>query len=102
MEFNVQLYDLLKESETGLYKKGDDIIGYVHLCFSEIEEFTKAVGNDWFSEGGVEARLFNDTLCVELNELFEYYGYKFSDYKNCFDEIDWSYYEEEILATEED
>lgn len=93
-EVIAELYDFLKENETGLYKnyKTDEVIGYVHISFYDLKNFVDIVGEDEFVEGGINVQMFNNSICVEINDIIEGYGHELSDYKNCFDESDWDYY----------
>lgn len=96
-EVIADLYDFLKENETGLYKEDNEIVTYVHISFYDLQDFVKIVGEDTFDEGGIEVRMFDNTICVDLNDIFESFGHGISNYKNCFNEYDYERYEKEIL-----
>jgi hypothetical protein len=87
---DADLYDFLKVNETGLFKekKSQEVRAYVHIDFIDLDKFVKIVGTGRFDEGGIEVRMFDKTICVELNEIFEDDGLDISDYKNCFGEYD--------------
>lgn len=94
------LYDFLKENETGLYRNQDGIIAYVHINFCSLDDFVKIAGYGCFDEGGMDAKLFSNTIYVEINDLIEGYGHDLSSYKNCFEEHDWKVYEKAIKEAE--
>jgi hypothetical protein len=89
------LYDFLKDNETGLYKnyKTNEIIGFVHISFYDLEKFVKEVaGESHFEEGGMEVQMFRESVCIDLNYIIEGLGHDLRDYKNCFNKSDWDYY----------
>lgn len=98
MEVNAELYEFLKENETGMFKKNGDIVTYVHIDFSDINDFITIVGSYYFDEGGAHTRLFESSLCIELDDIFEGAGHSPLNYKNCFDEDDLKLYEKELQA----
>jgi hypothetical protein len=105
VEVNAKLYDFLKDNETGLYTrdfhKNKTVYAYVHVHFLVLSDFVEIVGSAYFDEGGMEARLFNNTVCVELNDIIEGKGHVLSSYKNCFSEHDWENYEKQIEEIEQ-
>ncbi len=90
MIVDADLYDFLKANETGLFRRKEEVIAYVHVDFADLSDFVKIVGTNRFSEGGMEVVLMCDTVCVELNDIIEGYGHELSDYRNCFGE--WNEY----------
>lgn len=98
MEVDADLYEFLKENETGMFRKGDTVIAYVHVYFFRLDDFVKIVGDHWFDEGGYDAQLFRDTICIDLNDIIEGQGHNLISYKNCFEESDIECYEKELLA----
>lgn len=100
MEVDANLYEVLKENETGLHMRGRDVIAYVHLSFYDLKDFVEAVGEYCFDEGGLVVHMFLDSICVELNEIIEGKGHNISSYIKCFDEDTWSYYVKEIKEME--
>lgn len=101
-EVNADLYNFLNENETGLTTEnnGKDIIAYVHIYFWKLDDFVKIVGSYPFDEGGREVVMFEDTICVELNDIIEGDGHNLSSYKRCFNENDWENFEIQILEME--
>jgi hypothetical protein len=91
-----ELYDFLKENETGLYSDKNGVRGYVHIYFIDLDKFVEIVGTGPFDEGGLEVQMFTNTICIEINEIIEGYGQTLLDYKNCFSESDWANYKERI------
>ncbi|HDR7242574.1 hypothetical protein [Bacillus cereus group sp. BfR-BA-01700] len=51
--------------------RGDEL--YVWVYFHDLEDFTKMVGCNWFSEGGMEIRLFDNYVAIELVDLCDNY-----------------------------
>jgi hypothetical protein len=103
---NPELYDFLKDHETGLYTrefhKNKTVFAYVHIPFYALSDFAEIIGGYYFDEGGMEARMFRDTICVEINDIIDGKGHRLSAYKNCFDEYDWDRYKDEIAEMEAD
>ncbi|HML33825.1 hypothetical protein [Sporomusa sphaeroides] len=89
MTVDAELYDFLKANETGLFRRKNEVVAYVHVNFFNLDDFVKIVGPGHFDEGGIEVQLMHNTVCVELNDIIENaYGQELSDYRNCFDEWD--------------
>ena len=99
-EVNAKLYDFLLNNETGLYQEGKNIIPFVHIDFCDLAEFVEVVGSYRFEEGGMDAKMFDSTICVELTDIIESEGHYLSDYKSCFNEYTWRPYAEQIKAVE--
>ena len=101
MEVDARLYEIMKENETGLHMdRNRNVVAYIHLSFYDIKEFVDCVGSGHFDEGGLEVRLFKDSLCVEINDIIESNGHNLSSYKKCFDEDTWDQLEWRILEIE--
>lgn len=100
-DVNPELYEFLKENETGLYAKDKIVFAYVHVYFFNLDDFVKIVGEYWFDEGGIEVQMFNNTICIEINDIIESLGHTLSSYRKCFDESTWKDYEQKIRAIEE-
>ena len=45
-----------------------------------------------FDEYGLETTMFENTICIELNDIFEGFGQSLDDYKDCFDKCLWKEY----------
>lgn len=43
--------------------------------------------------------MFKDSIYIDLNDIFEYFGHGISNYKNCF--YEYEAYKKEILKMEE-
>lgn len=100
-DVNPELYEFLKENETGLYAKNKTVFAYVHIYFFNLGDFVKIVGEHHFEEGGIEVQMFNNTTCIDINDIIESHGHYLSSYKNCFDESTWRDYEGRIRAMED-
>jgi len=88
MNVDANLYDFLKENETGLFRRKDEVIAFVHVDFCDIKEFIEIVGSSHFSEHDVDVILCDKTICIELNDIIEGLGHYLSSYKRCFHEYD--------------
>lgn len=97
---NADLYDFLQNNETGMFYDNTrkEMVAYVHVSFSDLEDFTSVIGYYWFDEGGREVKLFKDTVCVDIQDIFESDGNCILDYKNCFSEDDLENYKEYLEA----
>lgn len=96
---NPELYSFLMDRETGLYKDyrhGNELIGYVHINFDDLSEFVKIVGYHHFDEGGIEVQIFNNTVCVEINNIIESEGQALIDYIGVFPKSDYETYKDAI------
>src|SRR5699024_8635467 len=102
MEVDANLYEFLRENETGLIKDDRGLIFYVHVPFYLLDEFAEIVGHHHFEEGGMTVLLFDESVCVDLNDIIEGAGHKITSYKNCFDEFDLRRYAEDFKALEDD
>ncbi|WP_163583296.1 hypothetical protein [Gracilibacillus saliphilus] len=98
MEVNAELYDFLKENETGMMRNENGVIAYVHIPFFKLDDFVEIVGVCQFDEGGIEVQLFDTTVCVDLNDIIENEGHSVISYENCFEESELKPYEEELLT----
>ncbi|WP_348623651.1 hypothetical protein ABFT51_24135 [Paenibacillus peoriae] len=103
-QVNPDLYELLRERETGLYtqnfEKNETVFAYVHLDYSDVADFVELVGYDFLCEGGYDAKICTTSVCIEINDVIERFGHDLSDYKNCFDEDLWKDHEKEIAIME--
>jgi len=91
------LYDFLKEHETGTYHYNDNyvscIVCFVRVHFNELKDFVDIVGEDFFTEPPLpECKLLNDHVCIDLNDIITSKNGSISDYKECFEnwDDDWS------------
>ena len=96
MDVNAELYEFLKDNETGMFLKDGEVVAYVHIRFYNLNEFVEIVGEGCFDEGGMEVKLFADTVCVELNDIIEGEGHDIISYKKCFEESDITRYRKEL------
>ena len=99
-EVNADLFEFLSNHETGMYYQYNNVTAYVFIDFGDAQEFTNIVGNGWFDEGGVDCKLQENGLCVEINDFIEGEGHLLSSYENCFSEQDWKEHKEKILELE--
>lgn len=101
---DAKLYEFLREDamETGMYydQKRKQLIAYVHVYFFNLDELVEALGSYYFDEGGREAQIFKDTICIELQDIFEGQGNCILDYKSCFSDHDLECYKEYLEAEE--
>ncbi len=102
-EVDADLYEFLKNNETGLYRNKDKIIAYVIIDFDEdkLNNFIEIIGVDYFSEGGIDCKIHDKYISIDLNDIIEEWcGQNLSNYKNCFRIDDWDEYKEDILRKE--
>lgn len=100
-EVNADLYKFLDDHECHLFKLENQIRAWVCVSFIWLEDFVEIVGTYPFEEGGMEVRMFEDSLSIDLNEIIEGEGHLLSSYQNCFPEDEWEQYKDEILKEEE-
>ncbi|WP_425203773.1 hypothetical protein [Priestia megaterium] len=96
MDVNADLYDFLKENETGIFMQNGQLTAYVHVYFSDLDDFIKIIGDHWFDESPLEVNLCKNTVAIDLNDIFESYGHYILSYKNCFEESDINHYKEKL------
>src|SRR5699024_8556505 len=101
MEVDPNLYEFLRGNETGLMKGKYGLVFYVHVYFHDLADFREIVGPHPFDEGGIEVLMFDETVCIDLNDIIEDQGHKITSYKNCIDEYELKRFVEEIKALEE-
>lgn len=91
---DADLYEFLKnDCETGIAISEKEAEAYAHIDFRGLDKFVRIVGPETFNEGGLKVTMFENSICVELNEIFEADDNTIMDYKNCFDEVDMKIYE---------
>lgn len=88
MNVDANLYEFLKENETGMYLHKNELVVYVHVHFGKLTEFVEIVGRSPFDEDGLEVRMFEYTLAIELNDIIENNDQEILAYRNCFDASD--------------
>jgi hypothetical protein len=94
------LYEFLKENETGIYREKERLVAYVHIDFYDLKEFVGIIGDAHFDEGGIDAKMFNNTICIDINDIIEGEGQYLSAYAKCFDDYLWNEHKEEIREME--
>lgn len=97
-EVNANLYDFLKENETGLYREKGIVKSYVLVDFDDLSKFVEVVGYGWFDENGMDVVMRRNYIAIELDDFIEGDGHYLSSYKNCFGE--WEEYKSEVLKME--
>lgn len=101
MDVDANLYEFLKDRETGIAEEDYDIVLYVHIPFYRLDEFVEIIGTHHFEEGGANVLMFDNTICFELNDVIEGLGHKMTSYKNCFVASEFERYEEKLREVEE-
>src|SRR5690625_3379404 len=94
MEVDANLYEFLRANETGITKDDYGLVFYVHVPFYQLDEFVEVIGEHHFEEGGMNVLMFDDTLCIDLNDIIEGAGHKITSYKKCFEDVLRPYEEE--------
>ncbi|OPH61873.1 hypothetical protein BC351_01125 [Paenibacillus ferrarius] len=104
MEVNADLYDFLKEHETGLYTKGfhkdKTVYAIVFVDFHDLKKFVEILGSFIFEDAGLEVVMKENYICIPLNDIIEGDCHYLSSYKNCFSEHDWKHYKDMIAEME--
>ena len=101
-EVDADLYDFLNNHETGMCCRDNKIEAWTFINFDDVQDFINIVGTDYFNCGGIECRLQEDNVCIDIIDFIEGKGQLLSSYKNCFDKCDWEQYEKIILESEKD
>lgn len=101
MEVDANLYEFLRENETGLMRNEHGLVFYVHVYFHDLDTFREIVGPYPFDEGGINVLMFDETICIDLNDIIEGQGHKITSYKNCIDEFELKRFEKEFRELEE-
>lgn len=101
---NPELYDFLKENETGLCIdwRLQEVIAYVHVYFSDLSDFIRIVGNECFDDGGEEVLMFGNTICIEINNIISDLNHSLCDYEGCFEKDVWKEHKDLIIKTWKD
>lgn len=99
-EVNPDLYEFLRNNETGMYERDNEIRFYVHVDHFDVREFVEMIGSGYLDDGGVEVQLLQSSIAVEINEIIEGECHYFSSYKKCFPEDDWNQYADIIAKME--
>lgn len=103
-EVNAELYEFMRERETGLYtenfKQNKTVYAFVRVEFDELSEFIEMVGQEYFGEGPMDIKLCATDVCIEVNDLIECDGHYLSSYRKCFSDYVWEDYEEKIKEME--
>ena len=97
-EVKADLYDFLQWNETGMFVKNNELFAYVHVHFSDLAQFAKIVGSHTFDDGGLEIRMFERTMAIDLNDIIEGDGHELLAYRACFDESDVDDYMPQLQA----
>lgn len=89
VRINLELYEMLKKVETKLFLYKDEIKAIAFINFVDLDKFVEIVGRAFFcDDGGIDVKLQDYNICVELNYIFEYEGNTILDYKKCFNSED--------------
>ncbi len=88
---NPELYEFMMNNECGMYRdKHRNVIAYIHINYLELDEFRKIIPKYCFEEGGMtNVTMFEDTICLDLNEIISVLGADLQDYWRCFDRNTW-------------
>ena len=95
---NLELYDFLKDTEIHLEKINDELKAIAFIDLDDISYFQYCIGSvDIFADdGGIDCKLQDGNICIELNEIFEYQGNCLNDYYNCYSSDDIEMYSFEL------
>ena len=102
MEFNIRLYDLMKETENKIWvEKGNLKFGII-LYHYEIKDFMDCLSPYDFGDEGIICYMKDGYLFVEMQEIFLNNNYQIKNYINCFENDDYKYLFEEIKKFDEE
>lgn len=101
---NIELYEFLRETENHMYFSQEEQVvrAWAWIPFYKLEDFTKAIGNSHFEDGGMEVKMFKDGVSIELNEIFESEDEFLLEYRACFEENEFYKYKDELLKEYEE
>ena len=81
---DIRLYNFLKEHETHLYSKDNDIEVIVMVDFDDLEEFSNILGSHLYSDG-IECHLMDYYIALDLYSYITCWLEQYiTDYKGCF------------------
>lgn len=86
-----KLYHFLMENKCHLYQKKDEVKAWVCVNFWQLQEFADILDSCSFDDGGIDVKMFEDYLAIDIDDLLEGYGEELNDYKECFGE-EWDEY----------
>lgn len=84
-----ELFYFLREHETKILVSKNCILAYLYIQFEELDSFVSIIGDLAFDTNGINCNLYEDCLCIKINDLLEGHGVTLEDYKNCFDQDEW-------------
>lgn len=94
---NIALYEFLKERENHLFQEKNELRAWTCIPLHRIEDFTRLLGPTYFDEGGIEVKLFDNYIAVDLNEIFETEEEYFWEYRACFEAEEVEKYRTQLL-----
>lgn len=98
-----ELFEVLNKCECHLsLNANNELLAWACIRPYDIKEFCNALGKFMFDDGGIECRLLDGYIAVNLVDIFEYLDEKCSDYSICFDDWDWSNYKDKVLECEKE
>jgi hypothetical protein len=89
---NKNLYSFIKNGETGLFKKDNEVTAYILIQYEKLQDFAYLVGKEVLRKDAYKAEFTDCYVVVYLNDLLVDMGYELSDFKDCFDVEKWKYY----------
>ncbi len=100
-EVNADLYEFLSNHEVHVQVVDSRIETYMFIPFYDLDGF-KDIVEDWTADdGGVDCKLQDGCICINIVDLIEYQGHLVSSYSNCFNKDEWNQWKEQILESEE-
>ncbi len=99
-EVNIELYEILKESECHLREDLDGkVIAWACINHYSLKDFCESLSCDYFDDSPLSCFLYYDgSISIELNGIMSYEGHKLSSYGKCFEE--WDKYKDKVLKFE--
>lgn len=90
---NIRLYEFMKERECHLFEDEEGINACIIIYFCDLEDFAEIVGSNAFDDGGMEVRMFEDYVAIDVRWIFESEEEFLYEYRACFEEDEFERYQ---------
>ena len=98
---NIELYEFLKERENHLYMHDGKLRAWSCIALCDVEEFNRIIPEGHFDDGGMEVRLFDYYIAVDIDEVLSYEGETLWEYRRCFEEDEVERFKNELIKEHE-
>lgn len=79
------------KNECHLFRGSNGIESWVVVEFFDLKDFIEIIGSCGFDDGGMDVKMFEKYISVDLNDIIENNDEELSDYKECFGD-EWKEY----------